>query len=69
MATYRYSRWDGSQRLLSRLSGGTKQIILISDGEPTAHLEAGQLFLHYPPSSRTIRETLREVTRCTRLGQ
>ena len=57
-----------SQRLLSRLSGGTKQIILISDGEPTAHLEAGQLFLQYPPSSRTIRETLREVTRCTRLG-
>ena len=57
-----------SQRLLSRLSGGTKQIILISDGEPTAHLEAGQLFLQYPPSSRTIRETLREVKRCTRLG-
>ena len=57
-----------SQRLLSRLSSGTKQIILISDGEPTAHLEAGQLFLQYPPSPRTIRETLREVKRCTRRG-
>ncbi|MBI4233900.1 MAG: VWA domain-containing protein, partial [Chloroflexi bacterium] len=37
-----------SQRLLARISGGTKQIIMISDGEPTAHLEGGQLFLQYP---------------------
>ena len=57
-----------SQKLLSRVSGGTKQIIMISDGEPTAHLEGGQLFLQYPPSPRTIRETLREVKRCTRQG-
>ena len=58
-----------SRKLLSRIpNGGTKQIIMISDGEPTAHLEAGQLFLQYPPSPRTIRETLREVKRCTDRG-
>ena len=57
-----------SQKLLARLSGGTKQIILISDGEPTAHMESGQLFLQYPPSPRTLRETLREVKRCTTKG-
>ncbi|MSQ15531.1 MAG: VWA domain-containing protein [Dehalococcoidia bacterium] len=57
-----------SQRLLSRQKGGTKQIILISDGEPTAHVERGQIFLGYPPSPRTIRETLKEVRHCTRQG-
>ena len=30
-----------ARKLLSRISGGTKQIILISDGEPTAHMEGG----------------------------
>ena len=53
-----------SQKLLSRIKGGTKQIIMISDGEPTAHMEGGQLFLQYPPSPRTIRATLdRKSTR------
>ncbi len=54
-----------AQKLLSRERGGTKQIIMISDGEPTAHIEDGQLFSQYPPSHRTLRETLREVKRCT----
>lgn len=45
-----------------------KQIIIVSDGEPTAHMENGELFLQYPPSPRTIRETLKEVQRATRQG-
>ena len=57
-----------SRKLLSRVPGGTKQIILISDGEPTAHVEDGQLHIQYPPSARTIRETLKEVKRCTHQG-
>jgi len=57
-----------AQRLLSRVRTGSKQIIMVSDGEPTAHIEGGQLFLQYPPSPRTIRETLREVRRCTAQG-
>jgi uncharacterized protein with von Willebrand factor type A (vWA) domain len=57
-----------SQRLLARRKGGTKQIIIISDGEPTAHMEGGQLFLQYPPSPRTIRETLKEAKRATQQG-
>ncbi|MSQ14291.1 MAG: VWA domain-containing protein [Dehalococcoidia bacterium] len=57
-----------SQRLLSRHSGGTKQIILISDGEPTAHVEQGNVYFGYPPSPRTIQETLNEVRHCTRQG-
>jgi len=57
-----------SQKLLSRHKSGNKQIIMISDGEPTAHVERGQIFLGYPPSPRTITETLREVKRCTQGG-
>ncbi|MFQ5860743.1 MAG: VWA domain-containing protein [Dehalococcoidia bacterium] len=57
-----------ARKLLSRSPAGTRQIIMISDGEPTAHLEGGQLYLQYPPSPRTIRETLREVRRCTQVG-
>jgi uncharacterized protein with von Willebrand factor type A (vWA) domain len=41
---------------------------MISDGEPTAHLEHGRSYFAYPPSPITIRETLREVRRCTQKG-
>ena len=46
----------------------SKQILMITDGEPTAHLEGDQAYFSYPPSYRTIEETLREVKRCTREG-
>jgi uncharacterized protein with von Willebrand factor type A (vWA) domain len=46
---------------------GTKQIIMITDGEPTAHLtSAGEVFFSYPPTRETLRETLLEVARCTK---
>src|SRR3972149_3691808 len=57
-----------SRRLLGKHKGGTRQIIMISDGEPTAHLEGGRPFFTYPPSLKTIEETLKEVKRCTREG-
>ena len=58
-----------SRRLLAQHKGGTRQIIMITDGEPTAHImQNGQAYFDYPPSSFTIRETLREVQRCTREG-
>lgn len=76
-----YVRWDESvlgtnmhhafmlaQQMLARHSAGTKQIIMISDGEPTAHLEHGRSYFAYPPSPITIRETLKEVKRCTQKG-
>ncbi|MGE0794097.1 MAG: VWA domain-containing protein [Acidimicrobiia bacterium] len=56
-----------SRRLLSRQTG-TKQIIMITDGEPTAHFEPGMAepFFSYPPVRETVDATLREVNRCTR---
>ena len=74
-----YVRWDESvlgtnmhhafmiaEKLLARHKIGTRQIIMISDGEPTAHLERGRSYFAYPPSPITIRETLKEVRRCTK---
>lgn len=54
-----------AQKKLARVHGGTKQIIMISDGEPTAHLEDGYPYFEYPPSPVTIAKTLLEVKRCT----
>ncbi len=57
-----------ARRMLAR-QPGTKQIIMITDGEPTAHVEAdGEVFFSYPPVPRTIEETLREVMRATAEG-
>lgn len=57
-----------SRQLLGRRKSQNKQIIVITDGEPTAHLEDGEVFFNYPPTFRTIQETMREVVRCTRDG-
>ena len=61
-----------ARRLLAH-QGGSRQIIMITDGEPTAHIESGpggsaEVFFHYPPVAATIEKTLAEVDRCTRDG-
>jgi uncharacterized protein with von Willebrand factor type A (vWA) domain len=57
-----------SRKLLSKDKTGTRQVIMVTDGEPTAHLEGTQASFSYPPSYRTIQETLKEVRRCTQDG-
>ena len=57
-----------ARRTLAREAGANKEIVVITDGEPTAHFEDGQVEFSYPPTRRTISETLREVNRCTREG-
>ena len=54
-----------SRKLLAKEKGGTRQILVITDGEPTSHLEGDRSYFSYPPSYRTEQETLREVRRCT----
>jgi len=55
-----------SRQLLAR-QNGTRQILMVTDGEPTAHpLSNGEVFFSYPPAQETIDATLREVVRCTR---
>jgi uncharacterized protein with von Willebrand factor type A (vWA) domain len=57
-----------AEQMLSKRRSPNKQIILITDGQPTAHCEGDRLYLQYPPSQRTIAATLLEVKRCTAKG-
>jgi len=54
-----------ARKLLSNQNCNNKEIILVTDGEPTAHFEGDQIYFQYPPSLRTIRLTMREVKACT----
>ncbi|MGH7612146.1 MAG: VWA domain-containing protein, partial [Candidatus Dormibacteria bacterium] len=55
-----------ARRLLNRHRGGNRQIIIVSDGEPTAHMEeGGRAVFYYPPMPETFHKTLLEVRRCT----
>jgi len=55
-----------ARQMLARQTG-TKQIIMITDGEPTAHITPrGDVYFNYPPVQATVEATLREVVRCTR---
>ena len=55
-----------ARQLLSRQTG-TKQIIMITDGEPTAHITpSGDVYFNYPPVRETVEATLHEVMRCTK---
>ncbi len=58
-----------SRRMLSH-QRGTKQVIMVTDGEPTAHWPAGapEPVFAYPPTQETVEATLVEVARCAREG-
>jgi uncharacterized protein with von Willebrand factor type A (vWA) domain len=45
-----------------------RQVVLITDGMPTAHFENETLFLLYPPDARTESATMREAQLCSREG-
>jgi uncharacterized protein with von Willebrand factor type A (vWA) domain len=55
-----------ARHLLGKQKAANKQIIMITDGEPTAHWEGSRVAFNYPPTFRTIQETLKEVVRCTK---
>ncbi|MGC1184090.1 MAG: VWA domain-containing protein [Candidatus Dormiibacterota bacterium] len=57
-----------ARRLLHRHRAGNRQIIIVSDGEPTAHMEGTHAVFMYPPLPETFRKTLQEVRHCTREG-
>jgi uncharacterized protein with von Willebrand factor type A (vWA) domain len=55
-------------RHLRRHPGAEPVVMVVTDGEPTAHLEDGEAFFWWPPTSETIRATVREVDHLTRYG-
>lgn len=57
-----------ARRLLKRQPAQNKQIITVTDGEPTAHIEGRDIVLIYPPAEKTARATLAEAQRCSNEG-
>ncbi len=57
-----------ARRLLGRHRGGNRQVVMITDGEPTAHLEGSEAYFDYPTTRRTWQLTQAEVLRCAREG-
>ena len=57
-----------ARTLLSRQGAANKQIIVITDGEPTAHIEGREVVLIYPPAEKTAVHTLNEVKKCAAAG-
>jgi uncharacterized protein with von Willebrand factor type A (vWA) domain len=57
-----------ARQMLSAQDTPNRQVILITDGLPTAHFEGKDLFLLYPPDARTEEATMREARLCRREG-
>ena len=57
-----------SRQYLAKQDTPNRQVILITDGLPTAHFEGSQLYLLYPPHRRTEEATMREAEACRREG-
>lgn len=57
-----------AKKLLTGQNCNNKEIILVSDGQPTAHCEGEEVFFQVPTSLRTLQMTLREVRACTSQG-
>lgn len=57
-----------SRRYLGGQDTPNRQIVLITDGLPTAHFEDSELYLLYPPHRRTEEATMREAMRCRQEG-
>ena len=57
-----------ARRMLTLQDTPNRQIILITDGLPTAHFEGQWLYMLYPPDSLTEAATMREGALCAREG-
>lgn len=55
-------------RLLGEHPRASRQVIMVTDGEPTAHLEGERARFAWPPIPKTIRLTLAEASRLARAG-
>ena len=57
-----------AHRLLADDPRPIKQVIMVTDGEPTAHLDGEFAQFNWPPIPETIEKTLREAMRLARSG-
>ncbi|MBI4578327.1 MAG: VWA domain-containing protein [Planctomycetes bacterium] len=57
-----------ARRILARRGGDNKQVFIITDGEPTAHVQGDYVYLLYPPQKATTISTLKEAVQINRQG-
>ena len=57
-----------ARKFLAAQDTPNRQVMIITDGLPTAHFEGEKLFLLYPPNPRTENATMREAQLCAREG-
>jgi Ca-activated chloride channel homolog len=57
-----------ARRILRKRSSENKQIFIITDGQPTAHVEGDFAWLLYPPDPRSTVATLKEAVTAVREG-
>jgi uncharacterized protein with von Willebrand factor type A (vWA) domain len=55
-----------ARRILRKRASENKQIFIITDGQPTAHVEGDFVHLLYPPDQRSTVATLKEAVLATR---
>jgi uncharacterized protein with von Willebrand factor type A (vWA) domain len=57
-----------ARRILRKSAGENKQIFIVTDGQPTAHVEGDFVYLLYPPDRRSTVATLKEAVLAVREG-
>ena len=57
-----------ARRILRKRSGENKQMFIITDGMPTAHVQGDHVYLLYPPDQRSTMATLKEAFAITKEG-
>jgi uncharacterized protein with von Willebrand factor type A (vWA) domain len=57
-----------ARRILQKRASENKQIFIITDGQPTAHVEGDHVLLLYPPDQRSTVATLKEAVLAVREG-
>ncbi len=55
-----------ARQLLAAQDTPNRQVMLITDGLPTAHFEGSDLYMLYPPDPRTEEATMREAQMCAK---
>jgi uncharacterized protein with von Willebrand factor type A (vWA) domain len=55
-------------RILAKQGEASMQVLLVTDGEPTAHLEGDDIYFQWPPARETLERTYKEAMRLARLG-
>ncbi|HXE53163.1 MAG TPA: VWA domain-containing protein [Tepidisphaeraceae bacterium] len=57
-----------ARRILRKRTSENKQIFIVTDGQPTAHVEGDFVYLLYPPDQRSTLATLKEAVVAVREG-